>query len=281
MYVVSSVEKEFNLVSDIRLLSKEKKIHLNNKTSTQIAVADEINGSILHQLNQMENMDEKEAFISFLDFISEKTHANYAAVLIEKSAEMYLKYEKKCDKLTVQRELLNLKHINYISRKLIRYVERTGEEVILNKKPNGGIFANDLYIMGKDEISIVCIPMMYLGVLVGIVYLERDYKDGFNDNIILIIKSLIPSLISKITTIKEVNLHSILNPQKAVSPLTDRELEVLQLVAEGMSNSAIGKKLHITLGTTKNHLSNIYSKLEVDSRIKAVVKAKEINIVKM
>lgn len=56
MYVVSSVEKEFNLVSDIRLLSKEKKIHLNNKTSTQIAVADEINGSILHQLNQTENM---------------------------------------------------------------------------------------------------------------------------------------------------------------------------------------------------------------------------------
>ncbi|MGV8149645.1 MAG: AAA family ATPase [Alkaliphilus sp.] len=280
-FVASSVEKEFKLVSDIKLLSKEKEIHLNNETITQTAVADEINKSILHQLNQMENMDEEEAFISFLDFIAEKSHVNYAAVLIEKSDEMYLKYEKECDKLAVWRELINLKHINYISRKLIRYVERTGEEVILNKKPNDGIFANDLYIMDKEEISIVCMPMMYLGVFVGIIYLERDCKDGFSDNIIRMIKILIPSLISKITTIKEVNLHSILNPQKAVSPLTDRELEVLQLVAEGMSNSVIGKKLHITLGTTKNHLSNIYSKLEVDSRIKAVVKAKEINIVKM
>jgi len=77
------------------------------------------------------------------------------------------------------------------------------------------------------------------------------------------------------------NLYNIFNPGKISSPLTEREMEVLKLVAEGMLNSAIGKELCISLGTVKNHLSNIYSKLEVDSRIKAGVKAKELNIIKI
>ena len=135
--------------------------------------------------------------------------------------------------------------------------------------------------MDKDKISITCIPIKYLGVFVGIIYLEKMSEDEFHENIDQIIKSVIPSLISKRTTIKDVNLHSLFNPQNIISPLTDRELEVLKLVAEGMSNSAISKELYITLGTTKNHLSNIYSKLEVDSRIKAVIKAKELNIIKI
>ena len=94
-------------------------------------------------------------------------------------------------------------------------------------------------------------------------------------------KGFVPSLLSKKTTIREVNMQSILNPLNENSLLTARELEVLILVAEGMSNSEISKKLCITLGTVSNHLRNIFAKLEVDNRVKAVMRAKELKIIQI
>jgi len=55
--------------------------------------------------------------------------------------------------------------------------------------------------------------------------------------------------------------------------LSTRELEVLTLVAEGMSNAQIARRLYIAEGTVKRHLTNIYAKLGVVSRIDAVNKA--------
>ncbi|MBG9979706.1 response regulator transcription factor [Facklamia sp. DSM 111018] len=55
--------------------------------------------------------------------------------------------------------------------------------------------------------------------------------------------------------------------------LTNREKEVLQLVAKGYSNQAIADELFITLKTVKTHVSNILSKLEVDDRTQATIYA--------
>ncbi|MFI0349109.1 response regulator [Actinomadura sp. 9N407] len=55
--------------------------------------------------------------------------------------------------------------------------------------------------------------------------------------------------------------------------LTGRELEVLALVAEGLSNRRIGKRLFLSETTIKTHLVHIYAKLEVDSRTAAVAAA--------
>src|SRR5674476_936708 len=52
-------------------------------------------------------------------------------------------------------------------------------------------------------------------------------------------------------------------------PVTRRELEILQLVAEGMSNKEIGKSLSITEGTVKNHVHNALEKLHMENRIQA------------
>lgn len=51
--------------------------------------------------------------------------------------------------------------------------------------------------------------------------------------------------------------------------VTRRELEILQFVAEGMSNKAIGRRLSITEGTVKNHVHNALEKLHMDNRIQA------------
>jgi len=62
--------------------------------------------------------------------------------------------------------------------------------------------------------------------------------------------------------------------------LTEREQEVLQLMARGMANQEIADELFISLKTVKTHVSNILSKLDVVDRTQAVVYAFKHNIVK-
>ncbi|MFD6857237.1 response regulator [Rhodococcus sp. NPDC060090] len=62
--------------------------------------------------------------------------------------------------------------------------------------------------------------------------------------------------------------------------LTRREVEVLTLVAEGLSNQRIGRQLHLTEGTVKSHLAHIYTKLGVDSRTAAVAAATELGYIR-
>ncbi len=62
-------------------------------------------------------------------------------------------------------------------------------------------------------------------------------------------------------------------PSATTEPLTERELEVLQLAASGLTNRGIGQKLKISDRTVQGHLASIYSKLGVGSRTEAVTKA--------
>lgn len=62
--------------------------------------------------------------------------------------------------------------------------------------------------------------------------------------------------------------------------LTRRETEVLTLVAEGLSNQAIGRRLHLTEGTVKSHLARTYTKLGVDSRTAAVATATDLGLIR-
>jgi LuxR family maltose regulon positive regulatory protein len=71
---------------------------------------------------------------------------------------------------------------------------------------------------------------------------------------------------------------SMLRPEELAEPLTERELEVLRLVAAGLSNSQIAKSLTITVGTAKRHVNNIYDKLSVGSRTQAVARARELQL---
>ncbi|TYQ13207.1 UNVERIFIED_CONTAM: LuxR family maltose regulon positive regulatory protein [Acetivibrio alkalicellulosi] len=61
--------------------------------------------------------------------------------------------------------------------------------------------------------------------------------------------------------------------------LTKREIEILELISEGMSNQAICQKLYLSLGTVKWHTSNIYSKLGVRGRTQAIALARKLKII--
>jgi len=60
--------------------------------------------------------------------------------------------------------------------------------------------------------------------------------------------------------------------------LTDREREVLDLIAEGSGNQQVARRLHISVKTVSNHVSNIFAKLHVADRAQAIVTAREAGL---
>jgi DNA-binding NarL/FixJ family response regulator len=65
---------------------------------------------------------------------------------------------------------------------------------------------------------------------------------------------------------------------KAFPELTDREREVLELIAKGRNNQAIANELVLSLKTVRNHVSNVFNKLQVTDRAQAIVKAREAGL---
>ena len=63
-----------------------------------------------------------------------------------------------------------------------------------------------------------------------------------------------------------------------VEALSERELEVLQLIAEGLTNPEIADRLFLTLNTVKVHTRNIYGKLDAHNRTQAVARARALGI---
>ena len=68
------------------------------------------------------------------------------------------------------------------------------------------------------------------------------------------------------------------SPAPAYAELTRREREVLELIASGLSNHAIAAKLGLSTNTISNHISSIFSKLQVSSRAEAIVRARSAGL---
>ncbi len=61
--------------------------------------------------------------------------------------------------------------------------------------------------------------------------------------------------------------------------LTPREVEVLKLLAEGHSNQSIAEELVVAIGTVKRHVNSILGKLDVQSRLEAVARARKLGLI--
>jgi LuxR family maltose regulon positive regulatory protein len=63
-----------------------------------------------------------------------------------------------------------------------------------------------------------------------------------------------------------------------IEPLSEREFEVLQLIAEGLTNQEIATRLFLSLNTVKTHTRNIYGKLNVHRRTQAIARSQELGL---
>jgi len=95
---------------------------------------------------------------------------------------------------------------------------------------------------------------------------------------------LLPSITAKV--VNELNRIPVRptievgnNSNNLIEPLSNREMEILRLVAKGKNNKEIASDLVIAEGTVKNHLSNILGKLGARDRIQAVVIARDLQII--
>ncbi|MGB8983911.1 MAG: LuxR C-terminal-related transcriptional regulator, partial [Anaerolineales bacterium] len=78
--------------------------------------------------------------------------------------------------------------------------------------------------------------------------------------------------------VKNLPLEARTLPEEAAIDLTPRELEILRLIAEGLSNPAVAERLTISVGTVKAHTANIYSKLGTKNRVQALARARELRL---
>jgi DNA-binding NarL/FixJ family response regulator len=83
-----------------------------------------------------------------------------------------------------------------------------------------------------------------------------------------------PSIAAKV--VAEFSRMAAPKPAPLIEPLSEREIEIVKMLAAGASNKEIGAALFITEGTVKNHITSILSKLGVRDRTQAALKAKEM-----
>lgn len=102
---------------------------------------------------------------------------------------------------------------------------------------------------------------------------EIELPDGGEQSI------LITFLDKNVTEFEGLNQSDVL---KLVSTsrfkLSEREIDVLRLVKQGLTNEQIAEKLEIGHGTARNYLSSVYEKLEVENRTGAIAKASELGL---
>ncbi len=124
-------------------------------------------------------------------------------------------------------------------------------------------------------------------VLAGLKAGARGYllKDVSLDQLVDAIKTVASggSLVQPVVTQRLLSglerMHNEFASLDQPDPLTERETEILRLMAGGYSNKEIANSLSVAEGTVKNHVSNILSKLGVRDRTRAVLKAFELGMV--
>jgi LuxR family maltose regulon positive regulatory protein len=93
------------------------------------------------------------------------------------------------------------------------------------------------------------------------------------------IPDYIGKLLSAVEAEEQIRKQGPASPdQHLIDPLSQRELEVLQLIAQGLSNQEISERLFLALDTVKGHNRRIFDKLQVQRRTEAVARARELGL---
>lgn len=170
---------------------------------------------------------------------------------------------------------------------IIRYVFRTRENIQYSGGEESWLIHNPYMAKHRPQ-SALCMPVTVHGTMLGVLYLENKLASGvFGEDRLAVLLAMASHgiLMCVLQSSAEPSLTELgldeegqPSPNTIEEPLTDRELEVLALLAAGLSNKEIADHLIIAVGTVKVHVKNIFAKLKVNRRTKAIAQAKELKL---
>ena len=133
-----------------------------------------------------------ELLVKLMKIAIENAGAETGFLILEKSGELLIEAQGTIEKTEVTvLQSLPLATSQQLPVSIVKYVERTHEDVILNDASSTGIFTTDPYIINKKTKSALCTPLIHQGKLTGIVYLENNLTTGaFTSNHLEILKLL-------------------------------------------------------------------------------------------
>ena len=170
---------------------------------------------------------------------------------------------------------------------LIQYCSRLEELVQIADLTDNDLFQADPYVARRQCKRVFCLPILSGERFVGLIYAEETSLElplqkteletmRILSNQLFFVWKLSRSLGD--TRDSHDSPSERAEDARLVEPLTKRELEVLNLLATGMTNKEIAIELGVTAGTVKVHAHNIFSKLNVTRRTKAIAEAKKLNL---
>ena len=212
--------------------------------------------------------------------------ADRGCLVIEKNGDLYVEALMDATAGTAVVETVPLSRTSDLARSVIHYAARTSETVIVNRGEPAGIFAGDPRLAESGPKAVACIPLLLQGVPFGVLYLENNQLSGLFDSRRLKVFHLLSAQIAFVKKVQALLDEDFArggdgdgtDPSGAFESFTDRELEVLRLMAGGLSNKEIGDRLEMSVNTVKTHIRNIYGKLGVSRRVQAVQRAKEMRL---
>lgn len=179
-------------------------------------------------------------------------------------------------------------------REAVTQVETLAPDVVLmdiNMPDLNGIEATQQVLAAKPDTGIIMLTMLedndslFAAMCAG----ARGYilKGADKAEVLKTIRAVAngealfgPAIASRLTSFFQ-NSRGLAHQNETASPfpdLTDREREVLALIAQGENNQEIAQRLHISAKTVSNHISNIFNKLHVSDRAQAIVKARQAGL---
>lgn len=236
----------------------------------------------LRQVSQMasKNNVETEWLESFLDLAIRSAGAERGFVMLGNEGKWVVESKKEVNR---KQEKRGDHRVDY-SAAVVQFVMRTRESVVLGEARHS-LFASDPYIRQERHRSILCLPIRYPDHRFGVLYLENNLtSDAFTADRLEVLELAFSRIAYlKLWQSPERNDPAATPVKGKAAPvliesLSKREMDILGLMAEGLSNKEIALRLEITEGTVKIHAYHIYGKLQVKRRVQAISKARELRI---
>jgi DNA-binding NarL/FixJ family response regulator len=159
----------------------------------------------------------------------------------------------------------------------VKLPDISGIEVVQRLKEDpatSGIQAIILTVYDDLEIATEALRVGAIGYILKDCGKEQLIKaiNSAADGVPLVASSITQKLVAVLRTQGGLST-SFVRGEDSLLSLTDRESDVLRLVAKGYSNKAVARELNITISTVKTHLRNIFRKLGVEDRAQVIIKA--------